>query len=83
MSPSSSYPHRRAPGRPCLPVLRRPGTLAGMPGILDLGPWHWHCATCSGPPSGRRRPQARRSNQRRERLRPSPPTAAGPAIASG
>ena len=21
-------------------------------GVLDLGPWHWHCATCSPPPMG-------------------------------
>ena len=20
-------------------------------GIIDLGPWHWHCARCSPPPS--------------------------------
>jgi len=21
-------------------------------GIVDLGPWHWHCAHCSPPPTG-------------------------------
>ena len=21
-------------------------------GLLDLGPWHWHCARCSPAPSG-------------------------------
>ena len=21
-------------------------------GIIDLGPWHWHCARCSPPPTG-------------------------------
>jgi hypothetical protein len=25
-------------------------------GIIDLGPWHWHCARCSPPPSGEAAP---------------------------
>jgi hypothetical protein len=25
-------------------------------GIIDLGPWHWHCARCSPPPSGETTP---------------------------
>ena len=22
-------------------------------GIIDLGPWHWHCARCAPPPPGK------------------------------